>query len=438
LYIAKVKNYFLFYLCPELFLLLASVKNLPIIISKQQLVSILYTTNVLIGIKNKILEGMLFQEITGQADIKQKLIQAVKNNRVSHAMLFTGMEGAGMLGLAIAFATYLNCENPLPDDSCNECPSCRKYGKLIHPDLHFVFPVAGRPKETEKSEGKSVVSDDFLATWRESVLANPYMSLFQWYVQMGIENKQGSISREESRQIIKKLSLKSFEARYKVMIIWMAEKMNISASNTLLKLFEEPPPNTIFILIAEDPGQLLTTILSRCQFIRVPPIARADMEDAIRKVHGIDDQDQVDGLARLADGSYMKLLEAINEGSDVKHHLEMFISFMRLCYMPDITGIGSWVETISGQGREKQKQFLKYALRIIRGSLMLNVGVAEIDLLSEQERDFSVKFSKFMHPGNVGFIYEEFNKASIHIESNGYNRLIFFDLAIKTARLLKS
>jgi DNA polymerase III subunit delta' len=378
---------------------------------------------------------MLFQEIIGQADIRQKLLQSAKNGRISHAMLFTGKEGTGMLGLAIAFARYMNCGNPLPDDSCNECPSCRKYSKLIHPDLHFVFPVAAaRAKESDKS----TVSDDFLSTWRESVLANPYMSLFQWYGQMGIENKQGSIGREESRQIIRKLSLKSFEAPYKVMIIWMAEKMNISSSNTLLKLFEEPPPNTIFILITEDPGQILPTIISRCQLIRIPAIDRADMENAIRTIHGIDDQNQVDGLVRLADGSYLHLLETLKEGGDVRHHLDMFINFMRLCYVPDITGIGSWVETVSGQGREKQKHFLKYALRIIRGSLMLNLGAGAIDLLSEQERDFSLKFSKFMHPGNVSSIYEEFNKAFVHIENNGYNRLIFFDLALKTARLLKS
>jgi DNA polymerase III subunit delta' len=393
---------------------------------------------------------MLFEEIIGQADIKRKLLQTVREQRVGHAMLFAGKEGAGKLPLAIAFARYMNCDNPGEADSCSECPSCRKFSKLIHPDLHFVFPIAAKKdaqKGAEKPEGKNTakttsdkgaVSDDFLVLWRESVLSNPYMRLFQWYELMGIENKQGSIGRNESRQILKKLSLKSFEARYKVMIIWMAEKMNTSASNTLLKLFEEPPPNTVFILIAEDTSQIIPTILSRTQIVRIPKIDRESMEAVLVSRHGITDSKRIDSLVRYADGNYLQLMEEAGEGGGLNYNLDMFVKLMRLCFVPDIAGIGSWIDGISGIGREKQKQFFEYAIRIIRGSFIINIQAGDIDLLSAEEKEFSEKFSKFVHTGNVFPICEEISKASVHIEYNGYNRLVFFDLAIKIARLLKT
>jgi DNA polymerase III subunit delta' len=393
---------------------------------------------------------MLFEEIIGQSDIKRKLLQTVREQRVGHAMLFVGKEGAGKLGLAIAFARYMNCENPGELDSCSECSSCRKYSKLIHPDLHFVFPIAAK-KDVQKGGGKSdgantpkvssdkgPVSDDFLVLWRESVLSNPYMRLFQWYELMGIENKQGSIGRNESRQILKKLSLKSFEAKYKVMIIWMAEKMNTSASNTLLKLFEEPPPNTVFMLIAEDASQIIPTILSRTQIVRIPKIDRESMEAVLMAKHGITDKKRIDSLVRYADGNYLQLIEEAREGGEINFNLDMFVKLMRLCFVPDIVGIGSWIDGISGIGREKQKQFLQYAIRIIRGSFIINIKAGDIDLLSAEEKEFSEKFSKFVHPGNVFPICEEFGKAYVHIEYNGYNRLVLFDLAIKIARLLKA
>jgi DNA polymerase III subunit delta' len=376
---------------------------------------------------------MLFSEITGQDEVKTRLIQVARQQKVGHALLFAGHEGTGKLALAIAFARYLNCENRGDADSCMECNSCRKYSQLIHPDLHFVFPVA-----STKDSGKDPVSDDFLPRWRECVIANPYMSLFQWYENIGIENKQGSISKNESLQIIKKLSFKNFEAVYKVMIIWMAEKMNIFASSKLLKILEEPPRNTVFILISENPGQIIPTISSRCQLIKINKIDKRSMEQAIRQKTGITEQDRLDELVRMSDGNYLQLLESLEGAEDKRHNFEMFIKLMRLCFAIDIPGISGWIDGMAGRGREKQKQFLQYALHITRGNFMLNIKAGNIDLLSGEEKDFAAKFSAFIHQGNVHSFYDELNKAYSHIEFNGYSRLIFFDLALRIAKLLKT
>ena len=376
---------------------------------------------------------MLFKEIIGQKEIITNLLKMATEQRVGHALLFSGSEGTGKLGLAIAFARYLNCENPGETDSCQECSSCRKYSKLIHPDLHFVFPVAAT-----KNSGNNPVSDDFLPAWRESLFLNPYMRLFQWYEYMGIENKQGSISKNESLQIIRKLSLKNFEATYKVMIIWMAEKMNIFAANKLLKILEEPPQNTVFILITEAADQIIPTILSRARIIEIPRIDKISMGNAIRDRHDIQDHKRIDDFIRLADGNYLQLMEAVKETEETRYHFDMFVRFMRICFSIDIVGISSWIDEMAKPGREVQKQFFQYALRLIRGNFILNVKAGDIDLLSDEEKDFSSRFSKFIHPGNVLSIYDELNKASAHIEYNGYSRLIFFDLALKMAKLLKA
>ena len=376
---------------------------------------------------------MLFKDIIGQSEIKTRLLRIVREQRVGHAMLFAGREGAGMLGLAIAFARYLNCKDPREDDSCLECSSCRKYGKLQHPDLHFVFPVA-KKKDGEKDP----VSDDFISLWRESVLSNHYMRLFQWLEYLGVENKQGFISKNESLQILKKLSFKSFEAEYKVMIIWMAEKMNLQAANKLLKILEEPPSGTLFLLITEDASQIIPTILSRTQQIRIPKIDQESMGKAIRENHGINDEILAGNIVRLADGNYLRLIELLNESEEAGYHFNMFVKLMRLCFVPDFVGISSWIDDIAVQGREKQKQFFQYALRILRGNFILNIEAGDIDMLSKEERDFSDKFSKFVNAGNISAFCEEFSKASLHIEYNGYSRLVFFDLAVKTARLLKT
>jgi len=375
---------------------------------------------------------MFFKDVTGCRELKENLLQIAGRERVPHSILFTGRQGTGALALAIAFAQYLNCGNRQPEDACGECSQCRKYARLEHPDLHFVFPVA------RKKEGpREPVSDDYITMWRQAVLENHYLSLYMWLEAMGVENKQGFISRNESVQILKKLALKSFEARYKVMVIWMAEKMNPHAAGTLLKILEEPPPGTVFLLIAEDTDQILPTILSRTQIFRVPGLDR-DLTESIMTDMGVDDPARAERLLRLSEGSHLKLQELVNEDDQATYNFSMFVQFMRLCYVPDFVGVTKWTEEMAARGRERQKHFLNDALRLIRGNFILNIEAGDMDLLTEEEKEWSAKFSQFIHQGNIFSLCDEFSRASVHIEHNGYSRLVLFDLAIKTARLLKT
>lgn len=374
---------------------------------------------------------MLFKEVIGQKAVKERLIHSKKTGRIAHAQLFFGPAGTGKLPLALAYAQYINCLAPGPDDSCGSCSSCIKYGKLAHPDLHFVYPVVNL-----KSGGKSMISDDFLERWREVVSENPYISENQWYEAMGSENKQGLISRNESNEVLKKLSLKSFEANYKVLLVWMAEKMNASAANTLLKLIEEPPPGTVFLMIAEDTDQILPTILSRTQMIRLAPLDDKSMHAALTKrfpagVSAIDD------VLKRANGNFSIAVGMMESETNEDEYFESFVFLMRRCYQRDIVAIQQWTEQAGMWGRERLKHFLSYCLRMIRENFILHLEQNKISYLSQKEADFSAKFSAFIHEGNVFSMAEEFEKAIDHIEANGYPRLVLLDLAVKNILLLK-
>ncbi len=372
---------------------------------------------------------MLFREVLGQEQVKRRLIQSVKDNRVSHAQLFFGPEGNGKLPLAIAYARYMCCENPSDDDSCGTCPSCIKYGKFVHPDLHFVFPVVKKEKGYE-------VCDDFLVKWREVLTSNPYISENQWYEVIRAGNKQGLIGKNESDAVARKLSLKSFEAPYKVMIIWLPEKMNLTAANKLLKLLEEPPSATVFLLVSEQTDSILPTIRSRTQMIRIGPLE----EESIRKelqVRFPDDRGMIEDVIRRSNGNFSLATQLIEAGEMELEHFEEFGYFMRKCYGRDIVELHRWTEKIAGWGRERQKLFLSYALRMIRENFMLNLRQEEITFLTQKEQEFSVRFSAFIHPGNVFDMAGEFQRAIEHIEANGYAKLILLDLAIKNILLLK-
>lgn len=255
---------------------------------------------------------MLFREVVGQQKLKQRLIQSVKENRISHAQLFVGAEGCGSLALALAYAQYVSCENKQQEDSCGSCTSCTKYQKLIHPDLHFVYPVA-----TTKSVTKDPVSDDFIKEWRECILSNPYLGLARWYEAIGVENKQGIINKFESAEIVRKLNLKTFEADYKVMIIWLPEKMNHVAANKLLKMLEEPPEKTLFLLVAENTSLMLQTILSRCQLIKVPKIDSDSMLKALVAKHNISEP-TANSISKIANGNFLVALETMDEQNQDK------------------------------------------------------------------------------------------------------------------------
>lgn len=374
---------------------------------------------------------MLFRDVLGQEPVKKRLIQSVRDNRISHAQLFFGPEGTGKLPLAIAYAQYMCCEHPSEDDSCGSCPSCIKYNKLAHPDLHFAFPVVN----TKKGAGKTV-SDHYIEQWRETIVENPYISENQWYGVINAENKQGFISRNESNEVLRKLSLKSYEAPYKVLIIWLAEKMNASAANALLKLIEEPPDRTVFLLVAEHTDQIIPTILSRTQMIRIAPLN----EGAIR--HGLQerfpgDEKLIEDVIRRSNGNFSTAVQLMESGEQEQEHFEEFIFLMRNCYRREIVELHRWTEKVAGWGRERLKVFLSYALRMIRENFMLNLQQKEITYLSEKEADFSMRFSPFIHQGNVFDMAAEFQRAIEHIEANGYAKLVLLDLAIKNIMLLK-
>lgn len=373
---------------------------------------------------------MLFKEIIGQGNIKKKLIQTVKENRISHAQLFFGTEGIGKLALAIAYAQYISCENKGENDSCGVCISCVKYNKLVHPDLHFVFPV------TKASNNQNPVSDNFINEWRKIILSNPYFTVNQWYDFIGAENAQGSIYVHESEEIIKKLMLKTFESEYKIMIIWLPEKMNISASNKLLKIIEEPPPKTLFILVSENIDLIIQTIQSRTQLIKIPKIDDNSLLNAIIEKYNLDNEQAID-IIKLADGNYVKALNIIYSTDEYTYNYNAFTKMMRLAYSNNIIELISWIDTISSIGREKQKTFIEYSIRMVRENYLLNNNITELGSMIKQEHEFSQKFNRYINQNNIFAISDELNNASFHIERNGNPKIIFSDLTLKLSRLLK-
>ncbi len=372
---------------------------------------------------------MQFKDIIGQESIKNRFIQSVKDNRISHAQLLLGPEGCGKLALAIAYAQYISCENRGEDDSCGVCPSCVKYQKLIHPDLHFVFPVI------KSTKFKDPVSDNYLPEWREIIAENPYFTPNYWYEFIGAEKKQGLIYAHESSEIIRKLNLKTYEAEYKVMIIWLPEKMNPVASNKMLKLLEEPPAKTLFLLVSENSGEIIQTILSRTQLVKIPKISESNLKAAIQSKYTLP-EDELDMLIHLSDGNYVKALNNIDLTEDHKYHFELFTTLMRNCYLRKVLDLLKWVDEVSTLGREKQKAFLEYSLRMVRENFVLNIGEKDIVFLAKEEAEFSKKFSPFINEKNVMQITEEISNAHYHIERNGYSKIVLTDMILKLVKLI--
>lgn len=376
---------------------------------------------------------MQFKDVIGQKEIKKKLIETVNENRISHAQMFIGHEGVGKLALAIAYAQYICCENKQENDSCGVCDSCNKYQKLIHPDLHFVFPIAN-PKAGKK------ISDTYIIQWREKLLENPYFNLNQWLDSIGAENQQGLIYTDESKEIIYKINLKSYESEYKVMIIWMADKMHNSIANKLLKIFEEPPAKTLFILITEQPDVMLPTIISRTQIVKIPKIDDLSIREFIKDKYQLDDN-EISDIIRLSDGSLINVFENIDSSGQNEINFDMFVKLMRNSYSLNIEEINNLTEELRNLGRENQKQFLKYSIRMIREYYLQSSGNLSLNKLTDNETNkdekFASVFPKFINEKNVKGIYEELNESLYHIERNGYARIIFFDMQLKINKLLK-
>ena len=371
---------------------------------------------------------MFFRDVIGQDEAKQRLIREAKEGKIAHARLFCGPEGIGKLPLAIAYARYLSCQNPGVDDACGTCPNCMKYNKLAHPDLHFVFPVI-------KIKSKDTVSDDFLSEWRELLSQTPYFNLNIWLKEMGAENQQAQIYVKESDEIIRKLNLKSSQGGYKIIIIWLPEKMNVECSNKLLKLLEEPPSQTIFLLVSEEPEMLLTTIQSRTQRFNLYGIEEKQIAQKLIQQYGILEQDAID-IAHLSEGNFLKALETIHLNEENQLFFEMFVSLMRLSYQRKIREMKQWSETMASMGRERQKQFLQYCQRMIRENFIYNFHESPITFLNEEERHFSSRFAPFVNERNVIGIMNELSEAQRHIEQNVNARMVFFDFSLKMIVLL--
>ena len=375
---------------------------------------------------------MNFSLIPGQKEIKAKLLRSVKEERVSHAQLFTGPEGCGSMALALAYARYISCENRTGYDSCGTCKSCVKYEKLIHPDLHFVFPVIKGKKATDP------VSDNYLEEWRAFVKRSPYFTLNNWMDSIEVGNAQGMIFASEASEIIKKLSLKTFESDYKIMIIWLPEKMHQATANKLLKMIEEPPEKTLFLLVSEEPDKVIPTILSRCQLVKVPSFNSSDIEKYLTARFSIA-PDKASDISRVSYGNITRAIELCENEDSSLANLERFKSLMRFAWKRDIVSIINWSEEISTTGRESQKNFISFSMRLLRENLMLSLNQLKNSLVSltGEEATFSGNFHPFINQNNIYPLTEEFNLVYSHIESNGNAKIIFLDLALKVTRLIR-
>jgi len=374
---------------------------------------------------------MFFRDIPGQKEIKESLIRTVHEGRISHAQLFYGPEGSGKLALAIAYAQYISCTDKQPDDSCGKCPSCVKYAKLVHPDLHFVFPATSSLAKSDETPVEKA-----LEKWREIVIENPFFDQYQWYERIGIENKQGLIAVKESAEIIRKLNLKPYESDFKILIMWLPERMHPTAANKLLKMVEEPPLGTVFLLVSEVPGEVLPTILSRTQLFKIPRLTDEDVRSALQ-LKAIFSEEQIEDAVTLADGNFNKALSSLTEDGQNKYNFDQFVGFMRICYAFSMTDLSEWVEEMAKSGREKQKMFLSYGLRMVRENFLVNTGHSRISHMAKYEQDWSVRFSKFINGKNVIDIYEELNNVYNHISANANPKIVFLDAGLKIGRMLK-
>jgi len=373
---------------------------------------------------------MKFKDITGLEETKKHLIQTVSDNRISHAQLFLGPEGSGNLALALAYAQYINCTNKQDGDSCGTCSSCVKFEKLIHPDLHFIFPVA-KTKEVKEASSRD---NTFLSKWREILLEKDYhFSLNEWYKKIGIENKQGSINTQDAKSVVQTLSYKSYESEYKIMLIWMPELLHLSAAPRLLKIIEEPPEKTLFLFIANNTDKIIKTILSRTQIFKIPSYNKAEI-----KSYFLDKTtpEKADIAAHLSNGNIIAARKTIEVSEIDKYNFVTFRNWMRICFKADFLAIADFVNNISKHVREEQKNFLRYSLNLVRFCVVKNYSGDELVRLAGEEKKFVNDFSPFINNKNAEQIYTEINNAIYHIERNAKSEIIFTDLSIKLSRLI--
>lgn len=379
---------------------------------------------------------MLFSEVLGQDHIKSHLTKSADAGRIPHAQLFVGPEGSGTLPMAIAYAQYILCGNKNSENSEGN-PACNlKFNNLSHPDLHFAFPVT-----TNDKVKRHPVSSHFLEEWRQLIDQQPYGNLFDWYKMLGVDNKQGQIGVDEALDIVKSLSLKSYEGGFKIMLIWMSEKMNTSCANKLLKLIEEPPEKTVFILVAEDEEQIISTIRSRCQVLHFPGLSEAIIADSLVKKYDIEET-IANKIAQQSNGNFNKACDLVYQDSEDIQFEKWFIAWVRSAFKAKgnksaIRELIAWSGVIAKTGRETQKQFLQFCINYFRQALLLNYKADDLVYLEPKSESFKLeKFAPFVHDANIIDITKELQDAIYHIERNGNSKIILTDLSIKLTRLL--
>ncbi|MCR4852932.1 MAG: DNA polymerase III subunit delta [Prevotella sp.] len=370
---------------------------------------------------------MSFDEVIGQDEAWQRLMQMVDEGRLPHAMLLCGPTGCGKMAVALAFASFL-----LTRDESRRTNAEAMLAKWQHPDLHFSYPVI-RPTGT--SSDHKMVSDDFAREWNTLLMQGPYFSIDQWLREMQAANQQAIIYASESDDLIRKLSLKSSQGGYKVSIIWLPERMNAECANKMLKIIEEPPQQTVFLMVCEEPELLLETIRSRTQRIDLKKIGTEEIERALIERRGIDDE-SAHRIARVANGNWLKALEELDADNENRQFLDMFIQLMRLAYQRKIKELKAWSEKAAGFGREKQKRMLAYFVRLIRENFMYNFRNPELTYMTQEEENFAKNFSRFINEANVVELSELFSRGIRDIGQNANAKIVFFDMVLRVIVLL--
>jgi DNA polymerase-3 subunit delta' len=372
---------------------------------------------------------MKFSNIPGLTEVKSLLIEAVKSNHTAHAQLFVGAEGALNLPMALAYATYLHCENKDEIDACGICPACSKNNKFIHPDTHFVFPLSNVKGDKDDERFKA----EILKSWRAFLLEQPFGNVDDWTNYYGGEDKQALISREESREIIKTLSLKPFESQHKVMIIWQPELMHPSAANGILKILEEPAPHTFFILVSNAADRLIPTLISRTQILTVPLLMDEVIEAYLIQQHRID-KTKAAKVTRLAEGSMNYALKLIESEED--DNAQRFIDWMRACFKKSYNSLVTMADEYHSLDKLSQKSLITYSMHVMRETLLRISGATQMNRAQGDELKFIQDFSKVMNLEKIEKSFTLMNDANYHLERNGSAKMIFLDLSLKLAKTI--
>ena len=377
--------------------------------------------------------SLFFKDIIGQKKVVEQLRRSVDTNHLAHALLFTGPRGNGKLAVAVALANYLLCGKG-QGDACGVCPACAKLKKYIHSDLHFIFPVK---KKKGSSSDSAPISDDYINEWREILSKSAYFSYDDWLAKLDVENQQPMIYERESNEILHKLSMQSREGGWKVVIMWLPEKMREACSNKLLKIIEEPPKDTLFILVSEEPDKIIPTILSRTQRVEIPRIEREEMESALSSRYGLS-FDDAKLIALQSVGNWEKAEEQLSLSDEKAQYLELFMQLMRVAYARNIRDMKAWSEQVAAMGRERQKRLLDYCQRMIRENFVMNFKHDELNYMSPAERNFSYRFSPFVNENNIFGIMEELAEAQKHVEQNVNAKMVFFDMSLRMIVWIKN